>query len=151
MGVLEPSGNGLYFLQHSTTTGRLASVDILALLDSEVALIAQCDSLLWQRRFGHLNMQSLHAQHVNGVPTSLALPSTVKIASCDYCLLKKASAAPRNMLGCAKPPRPLMNMSSYIWGPVNVPSPHGLGYCLLTTRITCGSDSLNRKMTLAAS
>jgi hypothetical protein len=76
-------------------------------------------------------MQSLHAQHANGVPTSPTLPSSVKNVSCDSCLLNKASAAPRNKLACSKPPRPLMNMSSDIWGHVNVPSPNGLRYCLL--------------------
>jgi hypothetical protein len=74
-------------------------------------------------------MQSLHAQHANGVPTSPALPSFVKNVSCDSCLLNKASAAQRNTLACAKPPRPLM--SSDIRGHVNVPSPHGLRYYFL--------------------
>jgi hypothetical protein len=30
-----------------------------------------------------------------------------------------------------KPSRPLLNMSFDLWGQVNVPSPHGLRYCLL--------------------
>jgi hypothetical protein len=131
MGVLKPSGNGLYFLQHPTTTGRLPSVDKPTLLDNDVALTAQCNFVLSHRRFGHLNMHTLHAQHDNGVPTSHALPSSVKNVSCDSCLLIKASASPRNTVACAKPPRPHMNMSSDIWGPVNVPFPHGLRHCLL--------------------
>jgi hypothetical protein len=76
-------------------------------------------------------MQSLHAQHDDGVPIPHALPSSVKNVSCDSCLLSKASAAPRNTLACSKPPRPLLNLSSDIWGLVNVRSPHGLRYCML--------------------
>jgi hypothetical protein len=76
-------------------------------------------------------MQNRHAQHTNGVPTSHALPSYVKNNSCDSCLLNSASATLRNALACAKPPRPPMNPPSDIWGPGNLPSPHGLRYCLL--------------------
>jgi hypothetical protein len=76
-------------------------------------------------------MRSLHAQHDNGVPTLPAEPRSVKNVSCNSCLLNKASATPRNIVACAKPPLPLMNMSSDIWEPVNVPSQHGLRYCLL--------------------
>jgi hypothetical protein len=75
-------------------------------------------------------MQSLHAQYAYGVPTSLALHGSIKNVFCDSFLLNKANATPRNTLACAKPPRPLMNLSSDIWGHVNVPSPHGLRYCL---------------------
>jgi hypothetical protein len=131
MGVLKPSGNGLYFLPHSTAYGRLPSIANPPLVDSDVPPTAQCDSVLWHRRFGDLNMQSLHAQHANGVPTSPAPPSYVKNVSCDSCLLNKASAAPRNTLACAKPPRPLMNLSSDIRRHVNVPSPHALRYYFL--------------------
>jgi hypothetical protein len=83
MGVLKPSGDGLYLFQHSTAIGRLPSIDIHALVDSEVAMTPQCDYVLWHRRFGHLNMQSLHAQRANGVHASPALPSYVKKAFCD--------------------------------------------------------------------
>jgi hypothetical protein len=38
MGVLKPSGNGLYLLQHSTATGGLPSIDRKPVIDSEVAL-----------------------------------------------------------------------------------------------------------------
>jgi hypothetical protein len=68
---------------------------------------------------------------LSGVPTSLVMPSSVKNVSCDSFLFDKAIAVPRNTLACAKPPHPLMNMSSEIWGTVNMPSPHGLRYCLL--------------------
>jgi hypothetical protein len=98
---------------------------------SRVALTAQCDPVLWHRRFGHLNMQSLHAQHTHSVPASPSLASSVKNVSCDSCLLHKATAAPRNTIACAKPSRPPLNQSSDLWGPVNVPSPHGLRYRLL--------------------
>jgi hypothetical protein len=55
----------------------------------------------------------------------------VKTVSCDSCLLHKASDALNNTSACLKPTLPLMDLSSYIWGQVNVPSPHGLRYCLL--------------------
>jgi hypothetical protein len=32
-----------------------------------VALAAQCDPVLWHRRFGYLNMQGLQAQHTHTV------------------------------------------------------------------------------------
>jgi hypothetical protein len=37
----------------------------------------------------------------------------------------------RNIIACAKPSRPLLNLTSELWGLVNVPSPHVLCYCLL--------------------
>jgi hypothetical protein len=73
----------------------------------------------------------MQTQHTHGVPTSLALASSLKNVSCYSCLLHKASAAPRNTAACAKPSRPLLNLSPDLWGPVNVPSPHGLRYSLL--------------------
>jgi hypothetical protein len=74
-------------------------------------------------------MQSMQTQHTHGVPTSRALASYVKNVSCDSCLLNNATDAPRNTIACAS--RPLLNMSSDLWGLVNIPSPHGLRYCLL--------------------
>ena len=59
------------------------------------------------------------------------LASVVTKVSCDSCLLHKATAAPRNTAACAKPSHPLLNLSADLWGPVNVPSPHGLRYSLL--------------------
>jgi hypothetical protein len=76
-------------------------------------------------------MQSPQAQHTHGVPTSPTLANSIKNVSCDSCLLHKASVAPRNTVACAKPSRPLLSLSSNLWGPVNVPSSHGLRYCLL--------------------
>jgi hypothetical protein len=65
MSLLKPSGNGLYLLKHSTPCGRLSSVDRIVVLDTDVALTALCDPIIWHKRFGHLSMQSLHAQHIN--------------------------------------------------------------------------------------
>jgi hypothetical protein len=75
MGVLEPSGNGLYLLPHQPELPSSSSAEKARDPGSRVALIAQCDHELWHRRFGHLSMQSLQAQHTHGVPTSLALAS----------------------------------------------------------------------------
>jgi hypothetical protein len=131
MGVLEPSGNGLYLLPHQPELPSSPSAEKVRDPCSRVALVAHCDLVMWHRRFGHLNKQSLQAHHTHGVPTSPTLASSVKIVSYDSCLLRKATDAPRNTAACAKPSRPLLNMSSGLWGPVNVPSPHGLRYCLL--------------------
>jgi hypothetical protein len=45
--------------------------------------------------------------------------------------IEQISDAHRNSYTCAKPSRPIMNLSSVTWGHVNVPSPHGLRYCML--------------------
>jgi hypothetical protein len=63
-------------------------------------------------------MQSLHAQHTDGVPSSPALAIPLTNVSCDSCLLHKATVAPRNTVACVKPSRPLLHMSSSLWGPV---------------------------------
>jgi hypothetical protein len=131
MGVLKPSRNGLYLLSNTTRSQGTPPLDTSAVVDSSVALIAHLDPELWHRCCGHLNMQSLQAQYAYGVPTIPVLVGYVKTVFCDSWLLHKASTAPRNTFACPKPPRPLMNMSSDIWGPVNVPSPHGLRYCAL--------------------
>jgi hypothetical protein len=98
---------------------------------ASVALTAQCDPLLWHRRFGHLNVESLQAQHTQGFPTSPALASSINNVSCDSCSLHKATVAPRNTTPYTKPSRPMLNLCSNIWGNVNFPSPHGLRYFLL--------------------
>jgi transposase InsO family protein len=59
------------------------------------------------------------------------MKSIVKNLLCDSCLLHNAHAAPRNKATCTKPMSSLIHMSCDIWGHVNVPSPHGLRYCLL--------------------
>jgi hypothetical protein len=131
MGVLKPSGNGLYLLPHQSELPPSPTTESSHGSNLRVALTAHCDPILWHRRFGHLYMQSTHAHHTHDVPTSPSLAGSVKNVSCDSCLLHKANAAPRNITTCAKPSRPLLNMSSDIWGPLNVPSPHGLHYCVL--------------------
>jgi hypothetical protein len=131
MGVLEPSGNRFYLLPHQLKLLPSPSTESSHDAGPRVAFTAQCDRVLWHRRFGHLNMQSMQAQHTHGVPTSPALDNSVKNVSCDSCLLHKATTAPCNTIACAKPSRPLLNISSDLWGPVNVPSPHGLRYSLV--------------------
>jgi hypothetical protein len=79
MGVLEPSGNGLYLLPHNPYLPPSPSQDTARSHGPRVALTAQCDPVLWHRRFGHLNMQSLQAQHTHGVPTSPALACSLKL------------------------------------------------------------------------
>jgi hypothetical protein len=111
MGVLKPSGNGLCLLSHTTSAQGAPHLDTSSVVDSIVAMTAHIDHELWHRRCGHLNMQSLHAQHTHGVPFIPALSVSVRTFSCDSCLLHKASAAPRNPSACPKPPRPLMNLS----------------------------------------
>jgi hypothetical protein len=143
MGVLEPSGNSLYLLPYLPELPSSPSAEKEDDPNSRVALAAHCDPILRHRRFGHLNMQSMHAQHTHGIPTSPTLACLVKNVFGDSCLLHKASGAPRNTAACTKPSRPLLNLSSDLWGPVNVPSPHGLRYACsssTTIPITCGCD-----------
>jgi hypothetical protein len=128
---MKPSASGLYLLQNSAAHGRLPSVDRPALLDNDAAFGCFVRFCPLAQTIWTLNMQSFHAQHDNGVPTLHVMPSSVKNVSCDSCFFDKAIAIPRNTLACAKPPHPLMNMSSEIWGTVNMPFPHGLRYCVL--------------------
>jgi hypothetical protein len=79
IGVPEPSGNGLYLLPHQPEQPPSPSADHARGHGSRVALTALCDPVMWHRRFGHLNMQSLHAPHTHGVSTSPALVSYVKM------------------------------------------------------------------------
>jgi hypothetical protein len=131
MGVLKPSENGLYLLSHSTSSRDSPTLHTSVDVDSSLALIAHFDLALWHRRCGHISMQSLRAQHTHGVSSIPALRVSLQNVSCDSCLLHKTSAAPRNTSACPEPSRPLMNLSSDILGPLNIPSPHGLRYCLL--------------------
>jgi hypothetical protein len=57
--VLTPSGNGLYLLPHQPYMHPSPTADSPHGAGLRVALTAQCDRVLWYRRFGHLNMQSL--------------------------------------------------------------------------------------------
>jgi hypothetical protein len=61
VGVLEPSCNGLYLLPHNPELPPSPSQDTARSHGPRVALNAQCDPVMWHRRFGHLNMKILHA------------------------------------------------------------------------------------------
>jgi transposase InsO family protein len=124
-------GNGVYLLEHTCPTKRLPFVESLLYIARALPRTAQCDHVMWHKRFRHLNMQSLQAQYSNGIPLSHEMPSYVTNISFYSRMLNKASAAPRNTSAFAKPPHPLMNLSSDMLGPMNVPSPHGLRYYLL--------------------
>jgi hypothetical protein len=63
MGVLKPSGNGLYLLPHQRELPSSPSATPVNDPSPSVALAAQCDPILWHRRLRHVNMQSLQAQH----------------------------------------------------------------------------------------
>jgi hypothetical protein len=98
MGVLEPSGNGLYLLSHQAELPSSPSAEKARDPYSRVALAAQCDHVLWHRRLGHLNMQSMQAQHTHGVVTSPKLASSVKI----FLAIHACSTKP--LLHLARPP-----------------------------------------------
>jgi hypothetical protein len=112
--VLKPSGNGFYLMPHQPKLPPTPLADSSPSAGARFALTAHCDPILWHRRFGHLNMQILEAQHTHGVPTSPALAISVTNVSCDSCLLHMPSDAPRNTAPCTKPFRPLLNLSSNI-------------------------------------
>jgi hypothetical protein len=59
MGVLEPSGNGLYLMPHHPKLPPSLSAKTSRGAGSRVALTDHCDPVLWHRRFGRLDMQSL--------------------------------------------------------------------------------------------
>jgi hypothetical protein len=56
MGVLKPSGTGLYLLPYQPLLPLSPTKDSSHGDGPRVALTAQCDPILWHRRFGHLNM-----------------------------------------------------------------------------------------------
>jgi hypothetical protein len=68
MGMLIPSGNGLYLLPRSHDCAGLPSRQLDSLRQKSVALAAECDAALRHSRLGHLNMQSLQAQHSHNTP-----------------------------------------------------------------------------------
>jgi hypothetical protein len=80
MGVLELADNGLCLLPHNLELPPSPSQDTAHSHGPRVALTDQFDPVLWHRRFGHLNMQSLQAQHTHGVPTTPVLDIFVKNA-----------------------------------------------------------------------
>jgi hypothetical protein len=59
MGVLTPAGNGLYLPSHKQTPKGRTPANSSLFVESSVALTAEFDHVLWHRRFGHLDMQSL--------------------------------------------------------------------------------------------
>jgi hypothetical protein len=131
MGMLIPSGNGLYLLPRSHACAGLSSHHVDNRKQKPVALAAECDAALWHSRMGHLNMQSLQAQHSHNTVYVPVMPSSVNDLSCESCNLNKAAFAPKNRKASQKPVAPLQHLSCDLWGPFSVPSPHGLGYCLL--------------------
>jgi hypothetical protein len=80
---------------------------------------------------GHLNMQSLKAQHSHNTVSVHVMPSSVNDLSYESCNLNKAASAPQNRKASQKPAAPLQHMLCVQWGPVSVPSPYGLRYCLV--------------------
>jgi hypothetical protein len=76
-------------------------------------------------------MQILEAQHTHNTTFVPAMPTFVIDLSCDSCNLNKASSAPRNRIASQKHAAPLQNLFFCLWGPVGVPSPYGMRYCLL--------------------
>jgi transposase InsO family protein len=121
----------LYLLPRSHDCAGLSSHHVDSLRLKHVALAAECDVALWHSRMGHLNMQSLQAQHSHNTVYVLVMPSTVNDLSCESCNLNKAASAPQNRKASQKPAAPLQHMSCDLWGPVSFPSPYGLRYCLL--------------------
>jgi hypothetical protein len=61
-------------LPNKTPSEGRPPVDTSAVIDGSVALTANCDQVMWRRRFGHLDMHSLHAQYAHGVATTRAVP-----------------------------------------------------------------------------
>jgi hypothetical protein len=129
--MLIPSGNGLYLLPRSHDCAGLPPRPVDSSSQRSVALAAECDAALWHSRLGHLNMQSLHAQHSHNTPSVPVMPSYMIDLSCESCNLNKATSAPQNRNASHKPAAPLQYFSCDMWGPVHVPSPYGLRYCLL--------------------
>jgi hypothetical protein len=96
IGLLVPSGNGLYLLPKTHGSAGLSSYNVDNRSGRSVALAAECDPTLWHSCMGHLNMQSLHAHHSNNTPYVPSMPSYVSDLLCDSCNLNKATSAPRN-------------------------------------------------------
>jgi hypothetical protein len=76
-------------------------------------------------------MQSLQAQHSHNTPYVPVMPSSVMDLPCESCNLNKATSAPQNRTASHKPAAPLQHFSCDLWGPIHVPSPYGVRYCLL--------------------
>jgi hypothetical protein len=54
MSVLTPSGTVLNLLSHQQSPEGCTPADSSFFVDNSVALTAQCDRVLWHRRFDHL-------------------------------------------------------------------------------------------------
>jgi hypothetical protein len=107
MGMLIPSGNGLYLLPRSHDCAGLSSHHVDSLRQKPVALAAECDAALWHSRMGHLNMQSLQAQHSHNTVFVPVMPSSVNDLSIKSCNSNKAASAPQNRKASQKPSAPL--------------------------------------------
>jgi hypothetical protein len=129
--MLVPSGNGLYLLPRTHNDAGLPSRNVDSRSGRSVALAVECDPALWHSRLGHLNMQSLQAQHSNNTTSVPSMPSYVTDLSCESCNMNKATSAPRYRTASQKHAPPLEKFSCDLWGHVHVPSPYGLRYCLL--------------------
>jgi hypothetical protein len=129
--MLIPSGNELYLLPRSHDCAGIPSIQVDNTSQKSVALVAECDAVLWHSRLGHLNMQSLQAKQSHNTPSVPAMPSYVIDLSSQSCNLNKATSAPQNRKASHKPAAPLQHFSCDLWGPVHVPSTYGVRYCLL--------------------
>jgi hypothetical protein len=131
MGMLTPSGNGLYLLPRSHDCAGLLSRPIDNTTQKSIALAAECDAALWHSRLGHLNMKSLQAQHSHNTPFVPVMPSFVMDLPCESCNLNKATSAPQNRTASHKPAAPHQHFSCDLWGQVHIPYAYGMRYCLL--------------------
>jgi hypothetical protein len=59
------------------------------------------------------------------------MPSSVIDLSSESCNLNNATSNPRNRTASQKHVAPLEKFSCDLWGPMHIPSPYGLRYCLL--------------------
>jgi hypothetical protein len=154
MGELEPSGNGLYLLPHKPELPSSPSAEKAHAPCSRVALVALCNPVLWHRRFGHLNMQSMHAHHTHGVPTSPALANSMNfffaIHACSTKPLLHHATPP-----LAQNPPVLFSTSPLTFGVQLVSPPHmaSATACSSSTiiPITCGCGSSSQGTTHAPS
>jgi hypothetical protein len=74
MGMLIPSGNGLYLLPRSHDSAGLTPTTVDSNIRNYDALAAECDLAWWHSRLGHLNMHKLQAQHANNNHSMPSMP-----------------------------------------------------------------------------
>jgi hypothetical protein len=118
--MLVSSGNGLYLLPMTHDSAGLSSHNVDSRSGRSVALDAECDPALWHSHMGHLNMQSLKAQHSSNTPSVPSMPSPMNDLSCDSCNMNKATSAPRNRTPSQKHVAPFEQFSCDLWGHVHV-------------------------------